>query len=106
MAKDVSIETAHEAIGLMEWFAEQQLGLLQESRDKQCEEKEMRVHRLIEANGGQCTKGNVYRKRIASDAGSAEVLLTAMVEKGVLTEEKQPSPKGGGHSQTIYKSKL
>ena len=25
MAKDVSIETAHEAIGLMEWFAEQQL---------------------------------------------------------------------------------
>jgi hypothetical protein len=106
MAKDVNIETAHEAIGLMEWFAEQQLGLLQESRDKQSEEKEMRVHRLIEDNGGQCTKGNVYRKRIASDAGSAEVLLTAMVEKGILTEEKQPSPKGGGHSQTIYKSKL
>ena len=106
MAKDVSIETAYEAIGLMEWFAEQQLGLLQESRDKQSEEKEMKVHRLIEDNGGQCTKGNVYRKRIASDAGSAEVLLTAMVEKGILTEEKQPSPKGGGHPQTIYKSTL
>jgi hypothetical protein len=105
MAKDVSIETAHEAIGLMEWFAEQQLGLLQESRDKQSEEKEMIVLRLIEDNGGQCTKSNVYRKRIASDAGSAEALLTAMVEKGILTEEKQPSPKGGGHSQTIYKSK-
>ena len=106
MVKDFSTETAHEAIGLMKWFAEQQLGLLQESRDKQSEEKEMRVHRLIEDNGGQCTKGNVYRKRIASDAGSAEVLLTAMVEKGILTEEKQPSPKGGGHPQTIYKSKL
>ena len=99
MAKDVSIETAYEAIGLMEWFAEQQLGLLQESRDKQSEEKEMSVLRLIEDNGGQCTKSNVYRKRIASDAGSAEVLLTAMVEKGLLIEEKQPSPKGGGHSQ-------
>ena len=106
MAKDFSTKTAHEAIELMEWFAEQQLGFLQESRDKQSEEKEMRVHRLIEDNGGQCTKGNVYRKRIASDAGSAEVLLTAMVAKGILTEEKQPSPKGGGHSQTIYKSKL
>jgi len=41
MAKDFSTETAHEAIGLMKWFAEQQLGLLQESRDKQSEEKEM-----------------------------------------------------------------
>jgi len=106
MVKDFSTETAHEAIGLMKWFAEQQLGLLQESRDKQSEEKEMRVHRLIDDNGGQCTRVNVYRKRIASNAGSAEVLLTAMVEKGILTEEKQPSPKGGGHPQTIYKSKL
>ena len=90
----------------MKWFAEQQLGLLQESRDKQSEEKEMRVHQLIEGNGGQCTRVDVYRKRIASNAGSAEVLLTAMVEKGFLTEEKQPPPKGGGHPQTIYKSKL
>ena len=106
MVKDFSTETAHEAIGLMKWFAEQQLGLLQESRDKQSEEKEMRVHRLIDDNGGQCTRVDVYRKRIASNAGSAEVLLTAMVEKGILTEEKQPSPKGGGHPQTIYKSKL
>jgi len=106
MVKGFSTETAHEAIGLMKWFAEQQLGLLQESRDKQSEEKEMRVHRLIDDNGGQCTRVNVYRKRIASNAGSAEVLLTAMVEKGILTEEKQPSPKGGGHPQTIYKSKL
>ena len=106
MVKDLDIETAHEAIGLMKWFAEQQLGLLQESRDKQSEEKEMRVLQLIEDNGGQCTRVDVYRKRIASNAGSAEVLLTAMVEKGRLTEEKQPSPKGGGHPQTIYKSKL
>ena len=106
MVKDLDIETAHEAIGLMKWFAEQQLGLLQESRDKQSEEKEMRVLQLIEDNGGQCTRVDVYRKRIASNAGSAEVLLTAMVEKGFLTEEKQPSPKGGGHPQTIYKSKL
>jgi hypothetical protein len=106
MTKDFSTETAHEAIELMKWFAEQQLGLLQESRDKQSEEKKMRVHRLIDDNGGQCTRVDVYRKRIASNAGSAEVLLTAMVEKGFLTEEKQPSPKGGGHPQTIYKSKL
>ena len=106
MVKDFSTETAHEAIELMKWFAEQQLGLLQESRDKQSEEKKMRVHRLIDDNGGQCTRVDVYRKRIASNAGSAEVLLTAMVEKGFLTEEKQPSPKGGGHPQTIYKSKL
>ena len=104
MAKDFSTETANEAIKLMKWFAEQQLGLLQESRDKQSEEKEIGVLQLIESNGGQCTKVNVYRKRIASNAGSAEVLLTAMVEKGILTEEKQPSPRRGGHPQTIYKS--
>ena len=106
MVKDLDIETAHEAIELMKWFAEQQLGLLQESRDKQSEEKEIRVLQLIEDNGGQCTRVDVYRKRIASNAGSAEVLLTAMVEKGILIEEKQPPPLGGGHPQTIYKSKL
>ena len=106
MVKDFSTETAHEAIELVKWFAEQQLGLLQESRDKQSEEKEMRVHRLIEDNGGQCTRVDVYRRRIASNAGSAEVLLTAMVSRGLLVEETLPAPGRGGHPQTIYKSKL
>ena len=105
MAKDVSIETAHEAIGLMEWFAEQQLGLLQESRDKQSEEKKMRVHRLIDDNGGQCTKSDVYRKRIVSNAESAQALLQAMVIKELLIEETQPPPQGGGHPQTLYRRK-
>ena len=89
----------------MKWFAEQQLGLLQESRDKQSEEKEMRVHQLIEDNGGQCTRVDVYRKRIASNAGSAQALLQAMVIKELLIEETQPPPQGGGHPQTLYRRK-
>jgi hypothetical protein len=65
---------------------------------------ESRVIQLIVDNGGQCTKSNVYRKRIASNAGSAEVLLATMVRAGLLNTKEIPPPLGGGHPQTLYES--
>ena len=65
---------------------------------------ESRVLKLIVDNGGQCTKVNVYRKRIARNAWSAEVLLAAMVRAGPLITKEVPSPLGGGHPQTLYES--
>ena len=65
---------------------------------------ESRVIQLIVDNGGQCTKSNVYRKRIASNAWSAEVLLATMVRAGLLNTKEIPPPLGGGHPQTLYES--
>jgi|TARA_Y100000034_G_scaffold128069_1_gene182036 hypothetical protein len=65
---------------------------------------ESRIIQLIVDNGGQCTKSDVYRKRIVSNAESAEVLLTAMVRAGLLNTKEVPPPLGGGHPQTLYEN--
>ena len=55
MARSFSLQTAHEAIGLMKWFAEQQMQLLEVSLEQQKQELEERVLKLIEEKAGQCT---------------------------------------------------
>ena len=104
MAQSFSLETAHEAIGLMRWFAEQQMQLLEGSLEQQNQELEERVLKLIEEKEGQCTKTDVARKRITENSKSAQALLQSMVSRGLLVEETLPAPGRGGHQQTIYKS--
>jgi hypothetical protein len=64
---------------------------------------EARIYQLIKAKG-YCTKVNVYRKRIAPNAETAEILLATMVKLGLLNTKEIPPPLGGGHAQTIYES--
>jgi hypothetical protein len=104
MAQSFSLETAHEAIGLMRWFAEQQMQLLEVIIEQQTQELEVRVLKLIEEKEGQCTKTDVARKRITENSKSAQALLQSMVSRGLLVEETLPAPGRGGHQQTIYKS--
>ena len=104
MDQSFSLETAHEAIGLMRWFAEQQMQLLERSLEQQNQELEEKVLKLIEEKEGQCTKTDVARKRITENSKSAQALLQSMVSRGLLVEETLPAPGRGGHQQTIYKS--
>jgi hypothetical protein len=63
---------------------------------------EVRIYELIKTQG-YCTKVNVYRKRIAQNAESAEIILAMMVKLGLLTTKEIP-PLCGGHTQTLYES--
>ena len=103
MDESFSLQTAHEAIGLMKWFAEQQMQLLEGSIEQQKQELEERVLKLIEEKAGQCTKTDVTRKRITENSKSAQSLLQSMVNRGLLVEETLAAPGRGGHQQTIYK---
>ena len=103
MDERFSLQTAHEAIGLMKWFAAQQMQLLEVSIEQQKQELEERVIKLIEEKAGQCTKTDVTRKRITENSKSAQSLLQSMVNRGLLVEETLAAPGRGGHQQTIYK---
>ena len=103
MARSFSLQTAHEAIGLMKWFAAQQRQLLEGRLEQQNQELEERVLKLIEEKAGQCTKTDVTRKRITENSKSAQSLLQSMVNRGLLVEETLAAPGRGGHQQTIYK---
>jgi hypothetical protein len=91
---------------LIDWFSEQQLLLLETNREDEVQAKEEKVIKLIESNHAKIKATDLARKRITPNAAAARLLLSQMVDKGILEKEEVPPAEGkGGHTQTLYQLK-
>lgn len=103
----LSSETATNAVSLVKWFSEQQLGLLAKGRRARAAEVEAQVLDLLEANRerkGQdyVTVRDVQRARLALTAEQARALLERLEREGILASE-DARPSGGGKSARIFR---
>jgi hypothetical protein len=94
--KPLSLDTVAAAIGLADWFAAQQLGILSASRQKGQRQVKDEVFALLAESPDGIQASDVYRARIARDAASAHELLAQMERSGALTVHDEPT-RGGGH---------
>ena len=105
-AKTITNQTAERSIELIDWFSEQQLLLLETNREDEVQAKEEKVIKLIESNYPKIKATDLARKRITPNAAAARLLLSQMVDKGILEKEEVPPAEGkGGHTQTLYQLK-
>jgi len=105
-AKTITNQTAERSIELIDWFSEQQLLLLETNREDEVQAKEEKVIKLIESNHAKIKATDLARKRITPNAAAARLLLSQMVDKGILEKEEVPPAEGkGGHTQTLYQLK-
>jgi hypothetical protein len=99
----LELATAKAAIELADWFAGQQLGILEAGREAARREIRDEVLSLLADNPAGIRKSDVYRKRITLDADEAHTLLSTMEAEGVLIGRDE-KPEGGGHVTRIYQS--
>jgi hypothetical protein len=105
-SKTITNQTAERSIELIDWFSEQQLLLLETNREDEVQAKEEKVIKLIESNYPKIKATDLARKRITPNAAAARLLLSQMVDKGILEKEEVPPAEGkGGHTQTLYQLK-
>jgi hypothetical protein len=97
----VDVETARGAIAIADWFAEQQLEILQAGRQLAVEEKEVKILELLADKPGGIVAADVYRKRIVANAKEARELLERMAAEGTITAIDTPTP-GGGPTKRTY----
>jgi hypothetical protein len=104
----LTLETAQNAVQLVEWFIAAQLDILAKGRHAAAEKVEEEVRELLQANLerkalGYVTARDVYRARIVSTADAARALLERMEREGLLTSE-QVRPAQGGKATRIYRA--
>jgi hypothetical protein len=105
-SKMITNQTAEQSIELIHWFSKQQLLLLETNREDEVQAKEEKVIKLIESNYPKIKATDLARKRITPNAAAARLLLSQMVDKGILEKEEVPPAEGkGGHTQTLYQLK-
>ena len=100
--RSVETQTAESAVTLADWFARQQLFILEEVRAQKRSEIERRVYELLEGEAGGVTVRHVQRARIAESAAEAQALLNQM-ERDEKLNSSVRIPAGGGHPMRIFK---
>jgi hypothetical protein len=96
----LEVDTARRAIRIAEWFAQQQLAILEQSRAAAKREREQEVLLLLTDSPSGVTLRDVY-KRLRMQPAEADRLLNGM---GLEAEEIRPAK--GGHKHMLYKRKL
>lgn len=95
-------QTAEAAITLADWFANQQLAIVDRNRRKRRLEIEQQVFTLIEISKNGCISArDLHRARASYTAEEAKAILLRMVDKGKLRCTKR-IPKGGGHTVLMF----
>jgi hypothetical protein len=97
----MELQTAQDAIELVEWFAEQQLEILSKGRAKAAKDLRDQVLALLADHPKGIRRTDVYRHRITANAEEARQLLEAMEKEGILCGQNE-QPEGGGHVTRIY----
>jgi hypothetical protein len=95
-ARMLSADTAASAIALADWFAGEQLRILERGRHAARRAKRDEVLALLADTPKGITATDVSRKRITGSADEAHALLASMAADGELTG-KDSKPETGGH---------
>jgi hypothetical protein len=94
-------ETAKNAIGIADWFADQQLEILEGGREAARNAKRDRVLALLATKPAGITARDVQRARITESPEEARMLLDAMPE----LQFRDVTPDHGGKITRIYNRK-
>lgn len=101
--KTLSAKTAGDAITIIDWFAAEQLEVLDASREAVFRESAKQVRQLLEAKRKGITTRDITRARICSTGNEAKPLLERMVSERLLRREViPPLPGKGGKTQIVY----
>lgn len=104
----LALETAENGVRLAQWFADQQLKLLQKGRQAAAAKLEEAVLGLLQMTQQRkaldfITARDVHRARITATADAAKALLARMEADGLLVGE-DILPRHGGKSTRVYRS--
>ena len=104
----LTLETAQNAVGLVEWFSAAQLDILAKGRRAAAEKVEEEVIELLATRQERqrldyVTAREVHRARIVSTADAGRALLARMEREGLLTGE-DVRPAHGGKTTRIFRA--
>jgi hypothetical protein len=104
----LELETAQNAIRVIEWFTTQQLDIFAKSRRQAAEKLETEVLELLASNWERrrtdfVTARDVHRARIVTTAEAARALLERMEQDGLLISEGV-QPRHGGKVTRVYRA--
>jgi len=103
--RTLTADTAASAIALADWFAGEQLRILEGGRHAARRAKRDEVLALLADNPKGITARDVHRARIVGSADEARALLASMEADGELTG-KDSKPETGGHiTRTFTKAR-
>ena len=97
----LDLETAQRAIAIADWFARQQLEILNAGRQKARQDDQDKVLSLLVDKPEGITVRDAQLKRIKPDAESCRVLLANMESAGLLVG-RDKKPEGGGPVSRIF----
>ena len=98
----LSAETAASAIALADWFAGEQLRILDRGRHAARQARRDQVLQLLADNRARgITARDVNRARITDTAAEAHTVLAQMEKDGELNHTAS-KPEGGGHVTLTY----
>ena len=101
----LSADTAASAIALADWFAGEQLRILERGRHAARRAKRDEVLKLLADNPKGITARDIHRARIVDTADEAHALLASMEADGEITG-KDSKPETGGHvTRTFTKAR-
>lgn len=97
-------KTAADAVTVQNWFAAQQLAILERKRNEAHQKLVEAVKNLCVRNPGGIKAKTVYRERITATSQEARALLGRLEDKGIL-EGEDHKPEGGGKVARVYRLK-
>ena len=103
--RNLSAETAASAIALADWFAGEQLRILEHGRHKARRAKREEVLKLLADKPQGIKATDVYRARIVGSANEAHTLL-AQMEADAELSGKDSKPETGGHVTRTFTKAL
>ena len=101
------VQCVDSAIEIADWFSEQQLALLAQTRAVTAENREKRVMELLRAQVAKCeskvwlTARDLQMNRVVTSSAEAKQLLQNMEKLGKLSCETN-KPRRGGHAEVRY----
>jgi hypothetical protein len=97
---EIQEDTARAGVEMAEWFAAEQLAILESSRGQGLEQTLTAIWRYASITPDGFTSRNLQRNGLVEDAQEAESILARMVEVDVLTCERTET---GGRPTTTYR---
>jgi hypothetical protein len=106
--EQLTVETAKNAIRIVEWFIDEQLNILSKSRRDRQVQVEDEVFELLKKNQSRrridyITARDIHRARITPTADAARALLDRMERDGLLVGENI-TPEHGGKTTRIFRA--
>lgn len=99
--RKLEADTAASAIALADWFAGEQLQILEGGRTAARRAKRDKVLELLTDTPTGITARDILRSRTVANADEARMLLAQMESDGEITH-REYTPEGGGHIMSIY----